>query len=151
MNIQRLTSVNDVVRNWTFLASGLAAVGHHLKYKLSLDSYRKVLFRLVKSPTTAWFGICHVDDLPVAFLVAHESTPFAATEREFDASIYYHLAGHSRAIAELQHEFELFCKLNDIRRFYVTTRRHSGRPIPLFSVGWTGLKRAYLIYQKEVT
>lgn len=147
----RLVSVNDVVRNWTFLASGLTQVAHHLKYNLSLDVYRKTLFRLVKQPRTAWVGIAYDDTIPVAFLVAHESTPFFSTVREFDASIYYHESGYASGVNLLQSSFDTFCRTNNIRRYFVTTCRKSGRPMHVFGVEWTGLQHAYRVFKKELT
>ena len=150
MNYTRLTSVNDIVRNWTFISNGLLEVGHHLRFDLGIDTYRKILFKLAKQPNSAWLALATDGGLPVAFIVAHECTPLFATRREFDASIYYHEPGYASAIAFLQHQLNLFCVSNNIRRYYVTTCRKSGRPMHVFGVEWTGLQHAHRVFKKEL-
>lgn len=149
MNTFRLTSVNDVVRNWGFISSGLIKVGHHLRYSLTLDEYRKILFTLARRHSSAWLGIATVDAVPVAFIVAHDCTPLFAKNREFEVSMYYHTCGYASAITALQSAFEEFRDLNNIHRYYLITRHKAGRPLPVFSVGWSGMKHAYKVYQKD--
>lgn len=151
MTISRLTSVNDIVRNWTFLSAGLSHVAHQLKYNLPLDVYRKTLFALVKQTDSAWVGIASAGGLPVAFIVAHECTPLFSTARELDASIYYHDPGFSVAINHLQDSLDSFCTQHSIRRYYVTTCRKSGRPMYVFGAEWKGLTHAYRVFKKEIS
>ena len=150
MIVTRLTTVNDVVRVWPFLSAGLAAVSHNLRYNLELEVYRKTIFRLVKQHTSAWVGIAYDEDTPVAFVIAHDCTPFFSTDREFDASLYYHKPGYSIAVQTLQHYLETFLHSHDIRRYYVTTCRKSGRPMHVFGVEWSGLQHAYRVFKKEL-
>lgn len=146
----RLQSVNDIVRNWTFLHAGYVQVAHHLRFSLTVDAYRKTLCALVKQPTSAWVGVAYDGDIPVAFTVAHDATPFFAADREFDASIYYHEPGYASASTFLQSQFDTFCQANNIRRYYVTTCRKSGRPMHVFGVEWQGLQHAYRVFKKEL-
>lgn len=150
MNILRLNSVNDVVRYWAFFAAGIAQVSHHLRFALSIDGYRKTLFRLAKQPDTAYIAIALDGNLPVAFVVAHDATPFFATEREFDISIYFHEPSYARAIRTLQADFDSFCSQNNIRRYFVTTCRKSGRPMHVFGAEWDGLTHAHRVFKKEI-
>lgn len=150
MTIIRLTSVNDVVRHWTFLATGIAQVAHHLRFPLSIDGYRKTLFRLSKQQDTAFLAVALDGNLPVAFIVAHDATPFFSAEREFDISIYFHEPGFAHAIRVLQTAFDDFCSQNNIRRYFVTTCRKSGRPMHVFGAEWEGLTHAYRVFQKHL-
>lgn len=150
MQCKRLTTVNDVVQHWTFLSAGIAQVAHHLRFPLSIDGYRKTLFRLVVQHDTAYIAVAHDGNLPVAFIVVHEVTPFYSAEREFDASIYFHEPGYASSVASLQKDFEKYCAQNNIRRYFVTTCRKSGRPMHVFGVEWEGLKHAYRVFQKEL-
>lgn len=149
MEICRLTSVNDVVRNWTFLSMGLTAVSHHLRYQLTNEAFRKTLFTLARQTHSSWLGIAYDDGSPAAFIVAHETTPLFSTTRELDISLYYHTPGNAVAITHLQRELDVFCKTNSFKRYNVTTRHKAGRPLPVFSIGWSGVRHAYRVYQKE--
>lgn len=149
MEVRRLTSVNDVVKNWTFLASGLAAVGHHLRYQLTSEAFRKTLFTLSRQTHCSWLGIAYDSGDPVAFIVAHETTPLFSDYRELDVSLYYHTPGNAVAITHLQRELDDFCTKHSFKRYNVTTRHKAGRPLPVFSIGWSGVHHAYRVYQKE--
>lgn len=148
MTTNRLTSVNDVVKNWTFLLTGLNAVSHHLKYQLTSEAFRKTLFSLARQTHAAWLGVAYDSGTPVAFIVAHESTPLFSDTREFDVSLYYHAPGYAVAITHLQRELDNFCQKHSIKRYNVTTRHKAGRPLPVFSIGWSDVHHAYRVYQK---
>lgn len=150
MTTLRLTSVNDVVRHWTFLSVGIAQIAHHLRFPLTIDGYRKTLFRLAKQVDTAYVAVALDGNLPIAFLVAHDATPFFSAEREFDISIYYHEPGFASALRVLQHDFNTFCSQNNIRRYFVTTCRKSGRPMQVFGAEWEGLTHAYRVFKREI-
>lgn len=129
----------------------MTAVHKYLKYDLTLDTYRKILFSLVKQPYTAWIAVAFNDDkLPVGFVVAHESTPLFAKTREFEVSFFYHLPGSVLAITQLQQRFDSFCRTNDIKRYYVTTCRKSGSAVRVFGEEWRGLERAYTVFKKNL-
>lgn len=152
MNVVRLSKVNEVVHLWPFVSQGLLSVSKYLKYDLPLDAYRKTLFRLVKQPHAAWVGVAFDEDkCPVAFVAAHECTPFFSPTREFEISIFYHLPGYVHAITGLQTSLDSFCKTNSIKRYYVTTCRRSSSALVTFGEEWTGLKPAYRVFKKNLT
>lgn len=151
MTIVRLSKVVEVVHLWPFLSGGISSVSRYLKYDLTLDVYRRILFRLVKTPYSAWIGVAFDDDkCPMGFVVAHEITPLFSKVREFEVSLFYHLPGAGSCIPMLQQQLDNFCSSNDIKCYYVTTCRKCGSSSRVFGEEWSGLKRAYTVFKKNV-
>lgn len=148
MKVLRLSKVNEVVHLWPFIVNGLESVSVCLKYELSLDSYRKILFRLVKTPVTSWVAVGFDEDIPVAFVVAYECTPMFSMVREFEVSIFYHLPGHVKSINKLQQSFNSFCLTNGVKRYYLTTARRMPEALRHLGEGWSGLRPAYRVFKK---
>lgn len=152
MTIVRLTKVNEVVHLWPFLSEGLSSTSRYLKYDLTLDTYRKILFSLVRQPYTSWVSVAFNDDrVPVGFFVAHECTPLFSLVREFEISLFYHIPGPSVAVTQLQKAFDYYCSANKIKRYYATTCRKSGSASRVFGEELVGLKRAYTVFKKNIT
>lgn len=152
MTTYRLTRIEDVVRYWPFLSRGLLFVSRYLKYDLTLEVYRRILFRLVRQPSTAWIAVV-LDDSeiePLAFVLAYDCTPLFSSVREFEVSIFYHLPGFREAICTIQTSLDNFCRTNQISHYYVTTCRKSGSSTRVFGEEWNGLKRAYTVFKRKL-
>lgn len=150
MSIVRLTKVNEVVHLWPFISEGLESVSVCLKYDLPLDSYRKILFRLVKTPSTAWVAVDFNEGTPVAFVIAYECTPMFSIVREFEVSVFYHLSDHVKSINKLQQAFNSFCLTNGVKRYYLTTARRMPEALRHLGEGWSGLRPAYRVFKKTL-
>jgi hypothetical protein len=151
MTILRLTRVSQVILYWDFFTFGLIRIASYLKYDHSLDTYRRILFRLARQPMTSWLAVALDDDeTPVGFFVAYDCTPLFAATREFEVSVFYHLPGRKDAIVALQTSLDSFCSSSNVSHYYVTTCRKSGSSTRVFGEEWCGLKRAYTVFKRKV-
>lgn len=150
MTVRRLTRIVDVIRLESFFNEGFTFISDYLKYTYPIETYRRILWHLVRSPK-AWVGVTFDDsDNPICFACAHESTPLFAPEREFEISILWHRPGQHEAALELQHAFEDWCRKEEVTRYFVTTRRDNPSAMRCFQHDRYGLKRAYTVFKKEL-
>lgn len=150
LTVLRLTTCAGVVRYWDFFQRGIVETAKFLRYDLPLETYQKMFFHLVRTPS-AWIGVALEEDgTPVSFAVAHECTPLFSEKREYEVSFIFHNPGRSDATSALQATFEDYCRKHGIRTIYATTRRDSGSTIRCFQSPRYGFKRAYTTFKKDL-
>lgn len=150
MTVYRITTCAGLIRFWSFFETGIQETSRFLRYDLPMETFRKMLFHLVKTPS-AWVAVVLDDDeSPVSFGVAHECTPLFSNRREYECSFIYHRPGWSDATTALQIAFEDYCRLHGISTIYATTRRDSGSTIRCFQSARYGFKRAYTTFRKDI-
>lgn len=150
MTVLRITKIATVIKYWDFFRTGLNSVRRFLRYNVDIENLRQILFHIVRQPS-AWVGVVFDDnDNPLCFGAAHEVTPLFAKFREYEVSILYYKPGQEDAVVLLQTHFELFCKAQQVKTYYVTTRRDSGCTIRCFQGPRYGLRRRYTVFGKDI-
>lgn len=150
MKTRRLTKCVDIVRLWPFFNEKLEFVRNHLRFKLPVPVYRKILQHEVKNHLS-WVAVVEDDSLrPVAFACAHEITPLFCNEREYEVSMLYHAADNPDATELLQREFENFCREHSIKRYVFATRPLRRSCALLMRSPRFGMKKTYDVYKKEI-
>lgn len=150
ITIQRLTKVIHVLKLWPFFTEGFAFVGRYRKYSLTLDSFRRALSDMVVAQATSWVGVAFSEGEPTAFWCATEITPPYATQREFEVNLRYHKQGRIDDALAVQAEFDLWCKGQNIARYFIATQKENFPDRPKFPSQRYGLKRAYTVFKKEL-
>lgn len=148
MTFHRITRCAEVVRYWEFFATGFAFISDYLHYPYSLDVYRRIILKLVKTPS-AFVGIV-VDDegKPLCFGAAYDSTPIFAVEKEYDIPFLYHQPAQLSATAVLRREFERFCRQNKVRRYSMTTTSFSRSTQDCYSR--YAFYRSHMVFKREL-
>lgn len=154
MTTRRLTRIADVVRYWSFFRDGILYEAKYLRYSYSFETYRRILFHLVAKNPKAWVGVAFSDDTlatPVAFILSHDVTPLFSDEREFEVSMFYFLPGQKPALRTLQTAFDVFCRENSIKRYYLTTSSFSSSADRVFQDSWKGLERSNTVFKRVLS
>ena len=146
---QRITRCVDIVRYWPFFVTGFAFTSRFLHYPYTLETYRRVILKLVKTPT-AYVGIVFDSSGdPVCFGAAYESTPVLfASQREYDIPFLYHQPTKVEATEVLRVEFERFCRQRGVKRYSMTSASFGKSTQECY--GRYGLSRSYITYKREL-
>lgn len=150
MIVNRITTPEDVLKNWSIFKEGLKVIRGYASESLSEDSYVKMLIDLAGRTDTAWLGVVFQGG-PLSYGVAVDSTPPYAEKRTFTVISFYHVPGQFEATLSLMHAFELWAVEHGVNSYVVTTRRSSGHTIRCFSSGRYGFKKSYRAFEKQLT
>lgn len=148
MTFTRITRCKEIVQYWPFFVQGLTFISRYLNHTYPLDTYRRILLRLARTPS-AFIGVV-LDDAaePLCFGVAYDSTPLFVSDREYDIPFLYHQPAHLPATAVLRREFETFCRRNGVKRYTMTTTCHNGAAQKCFPK--YGLHRSHVVFKREL-
>lgn len=148
MTVVRITRCKELCDHWPFFALALQFIEKYLRYPYTYDTYRRILQRLVTTPTA--FVAIVLDDTgkPVCFGAAYDATPLYGTEKEYDIPFLYHQPTHLPAAALLRREFERFCRKHKVKRYFMTTTAFNGRAQECFSS--YGFGRSHVVYKREL-
>lgn len=148
MTFHRITRCAEVVRFWPFFARGFFFISAYLHYPYTLDLYRRILLRLVKTPD-AFVGVV-LDDSgdPVCFGAAFNCTPIYAAQKEYEIPFLYHQPAYLPATAVLRTEFERFCRREKVKRYYMTTTVTNGGAQKCFAS--FGFQRSHMVFKREL-
>lgn len=151
MITKRISRIADIVRIWPFFRAGIEYEAKYLRYTHSLDVYRRILFHLVKQKEAAWVAVTY-DDFgePLGFVMAHDSTPLFAEEREFEVAMFYFKKGHRQAIKQLQQHLDAYCREHAVIRYYLSTSSFSSSAERVFKDSWRGLERSNTVFKRKV-
>lgn len=151
MTIHRLTTIAQAVRLWSFFKEGILYEAKYLRYDYSLDIYRRILWSLIKQSESGWVSVAfNDDDLPIAFVMAHDITPIHAERREFEVSMFYFKPGNKQAIREIQNRLDEFCRENGVHRYYLTTSSFCSTAERVFKDSWRGLERSNTVFKRKL-
>ncbi len=137
---------------WPFFREGIQYEARYLRYDYPFDIYRRILFHLVRDHEHAWVSVAADDKSgePLAFVLAHDTTPLFAPRREFEVSMFYFRAGHKPAIRFLQQHFDRYCAENDVHRYYLTTSALTTSAKRVFHESWRGLEHSNAVFKREI-
>ncbi len=150
MKVVRINKIAACLRYWELFVQGFEHVNRFLKYDLPFETYRQMLFALVREPK-AWVCVCFdATDVPCGFAIAHDCTPLFSEKKEYEVSVVYALDNNSEVFVSMQQTFEEYAKSQGVRWYFATTRRDSGSAIRCFQSPRFGFKRAYTVFKKEI-
>ena len=149
MIVTRITTPEEVVRNWAIFKEGLKVIRGYAGESTDEDTYLKMLIELAAQSETAWVG-CVFQGGPLGYGVAAESTPPFAARRTFTVISFYHVPGQFEATKALMSAFESWAMEHNVGSYIVTTRRNSGPAIRCFSSEQYGFKRAFRAFEKHL-
>lgn len=145
---QRITRCAEIVRYWPFFVKGFIFISDYLHYPYTLETYRRIILKLAKTPS-AYVGIVFDETgEPVCFGSAYDATPIFATEKEYDIPFVYYDPRRIPAMLLLQKHFEDFCRRNTIRR-YTATHGAFGTNVQACHARY-GLRRSHLVFKREL-
>lgn len=151
MTVTRIYRIVDVIRMWPFFREGILYEAKYLRYDHSLDTYRKILFSLVRNHENAWVAVAQDDsENPLAFVLSHDVTPMYAEKREFEVSMFYYRPGNKPAIRAIQDRLDAFCRENGVHRYYLTTSSFCSVAERVFKDSWRGLERSNTVFKRKV-
>ncbi len=147
----RLTRIAEVAKLWSFFVVGIQWESRYLRYDHSLDTYRKILSSLVRNHENAWVSVAFDEERePIAFVMAHDTTPMHAERREFEVSMFYYKPGNKTAVRTLQTELDSFCRTNNVVRYYLTTSSFCSSADRVFNDAWRGLERSNTVFKRTL-
>lgn len=148
LTFQRITRCKEIVEYWPFFVRGFSFIAEYLHYPYTLDTYRRILLKLAKTPS-AYVGIVlDASGDPVAFAAAYDSTPIFATQKEYDIAFVYYIPTNVPATLLLQTHFERFCRANGVKR-YTTTHGAFTRNVQTCHARY-GLLRSHMVFKREL-
>lgn len=150
IKVHRMLRVVDIIHNWELFKRGLIECEKYFRHGVPFDTYRQIIFDLVVKHDSAWVGVVMMGSVPVGFGVAHECTPLFSPHREFEASLIYHQPGNEEATRALQERFESFLNEQNVKAYYVTTRRYGGGVVSCFRSPKYGFQRDYTVFKKTL-
>lgn len=148
MRVQRITRCAELVKFWPFFLQGIEFTSKYLHYPYTFDTYRRILQRLVTTPSAFVAVVIDDDEVPVCFGAAYDCTPLHGTEKEYDIPFIYHQPTHLSATSALRVEFERFARRLKVKRYFMTTTAFNGmaqKCIPRY-----GFKRSHIVYKREL-
>lgn len=147
----RLTNIAGVVRLWEFFQVGISYEAKYLRYQHSMDVYRKILCSLVRDSDKGWVAVAMTEDeIPVAFIMAHDSTPLFAEDREFEVSMFYYKPGFKEGLHAIQKSLDRYCEENGIVQYYITSSSKSGSAQRVFNTAWHGLELSNMVFKRKI-
>lgn len=151
MTVTRLTTIADVVRIWPFFRKGIQYEAKYLRYDYPIDTYRRIVFSLVKQHEHAIVLVAwNVDAEPIGFVLAHDITPIHAPKREFEVSMFYYEPGCKSALGVLQSRLDRHCRENGVCRYFLSTSSFCSTAERVFNNAWRGLSRSNTVFQRTL-
>lgn len=151
MKVLRLTTIAQAVRLWTFFKEGIEYEAKYLRYDYPYDVYRRILWTLIRQPDFGWVSVAFNDDAePIAFVMAHDTTPIHAPRREFEVSMFYYRPGNKPAIRAIQDRLDDFCRENGVSKYYLTTSSFCSTAERVFKDSWRGLERSNTVFKRKI-
>jgi hypothetical protein len=150
MTVFRLTNNAGIVKFWDFIALSLGELHTKSHQPVDLEAVKKTLVWTVPDTERTWCAVVIEDNEPIAFAVAHDTTPPFDPHRTFQVRWFYHKTGKFSATYALMADFEHWASQNGIAEYAVTTARTSGAAIKCFQSSRLGFRRAYTTYIKTL-
>lgn len=147
MNVLRITSPDQIVKNWDVFREGLRVITKLTCERVTDDEYCKMLVNLAARHDDAWIGIVFQGG-PLSYGVAVESTPPHCARRTFTIVSFYAMPGRPEATEALMREFETFAKAEGIHSYIVTTSRSTGAAVKCFNSARYGFTPSYRAFEK---
>lgn len=148
MTTIRITRCKELVQYWPFFAAGLQFIEKYLRYPYTFETYRRILQRLVTTPTAFVAIVLDDDGTPLCFGAAYDCTPLFGVEKEYDIPFLFHQPNHLPATAVLRKEFERFCRKQKVKRYFMTTTVFNGIAQKCFPR--YGFERSHMIFKREL-
>lgn len=151
MNVLRITSPDEVIKNWYVFESGLAEVNKLTGERLTKEEYFKMIINLSTRENDAWIGLV-IEGGPLSYAIACDSTPPFVKRRTFTCLSFYAVPNRPDSTEFLQHAFEDWARENDVYSYVVTTRRRSTAALRCFTSrsGRYGFKYGYQAFEKVI-
>ncbi len=153
MHVERITTVEQVLKYWDLFREGLDVIREKTDEDMDVEEYCKMITNLAARTDEAWIGVVFQGG-PICYGIAQDSTPPHCSRKTFMVSSFYHVPGQSDATQALMFAFEKwFRETNPGRklRYVVTTRRESGAAIACFRSGRFGFRKGYFAFEKLLT
>ena len=151
MIITRLTTVNEIVKYWKFIQSGLRVIEEKNKEPFDDTVMFKTCNFLVVRPDVGFISVALDDtsEKPVCFAVLRDATPLFSHNRRFETLAVYHNTKHPTATLELMQHFENWARTQGINDYTISTKRPSGAAIRCFERKY-GFKRGFITFEKKI-
>lgn len=148
MKVLRITRCKELITFWPFFVEGIDFTAKYLHYPYSYDTFRRILQRLVTTPSAFVGVVVDDDEKPLCFGAASECTPLFGTEREYDIHFLYHQPKYLSATALLWKDFERFCRKGKVKRYFITTTALNGMAQKCFPR--YGFRRSHIVFKREI-
>lgn len=150
MHIQRLISPVEVVAEWPAFVAGLRIVAAKSNEVLDETSMLKTVLWLASEQASGYVNVAHVNGKLIGFSLWQDATPLFVPERSFIARAIYSDAGSQGTVVRLLADFEGWARGQGIKRFIVSTRRHSGAAIRHFQSPKYGFTKGAITFEKVI-
>jgi hypothetical protein len=151
MIIKQLTSPVEVVEAWPKFAQGLRIVAAKSREELNEAAMLKTVLWLVNDPKIGYVNIAHNGSVVGGFSIWQDSTPPFVDERTFIARAIYGAPSAPNVLMLLFSAFERWAQGQGVKRFIVSTRRHSGAALRHFQSPKYGFSKGALTFEKVIT
>lgn len=148
MTVIRITRCKELVQYWPFFATALEFIRKYLRYPYTFDTYRRILQRLVTTPSAYVAVVLDNSGNPICFGAAYDCTPLYGTEKEYDIPFLFHQPTYLTASALLRTQFEEFCRVQKVKRYFMTTTAFNGTAQKCFPR--YGFRRSHVVYKREL-
>lgn len=148
MKVLRISRCKELVTHWPFFAEALTFISEYLRYPYTFETYRRVLQKLVTTPTAFVAVVFDDENRPISFLAAYDATPLYGTDKEYDVPFFYHQPNQLAATALLRREFEFFLRSLKVKRYFITTT--AGNSFARRCFARHGLLQSHTVYKREI-
>lgn len=148
MRFVRLQRCKELLDFWPFFVEGIDFTAKYLHYTYSYETYRRILQKLVVTPSAFVAVVTDDDGTPLCFGAASDATPLFGTEREYDIHFLYHQPKYLPATALLWKEFERFCRRTKVKRYSLSTTALNGMAQKCFPK--YGFVRSHIVFKREI-
>lgn len=148
MKFVRLQRCKELLEFWPFFVEGIDFTAKYLHYKYSYETYRRILQKLVVTPSAFVAVVTDDDGKPLCFGAASDATPLFGTEREYDIHFFYHNPEYLPATGILWKQFERFCRRTKVKRYTLSTTAFNGMAQKCFPK--YGFVRDRVVFKHEV-
>lgn len=148
--IKQLTSPVEVVEAWPDFAIGLRIVAGKSNELLDETAMLKTILWLVSERQKGYVNVAYSEARFVGFSIWQDSTPPFVDERSFIARAIYSDSGSQGTVVRLLAGFEEWARGQGIKRFIVSTRRHSGAAIRHFQSPKYGFTKGAITFEKVI-